>query len=198
MKPGLTFRDLALIRGRLVLAMTLSLLGLSLVLVSLGLVQAARQSHGQALAQYRDAQRRLSEMRGQEQAIGPRLARYGELQKRGYLSQEDRLSWLEQIRRIQAQRGLSGLRFELAPRQPIDPGDAGIELLSSKMKLELQLLHEEDLLGFLADLHTAASAYTRLRSCRLERLPDGGRSQGATAQLVATCSIDWITVGAGK
>ncbi len=198
MKPGLTFRDLALIRGRLVLAVTLSLLGLSLVLVSLDLVQAARRSHGQALAQHQEAQRRLSEMRGQEQAIGPALARYGELQKRGYLSQEDRLSWVEQIRRIQVQRGLPGLRFELAPKQPIDHGDAGIELLSSRMKLELQLRHEEELLGFLADLRSAASAYTRLRGCRLERLPDGDRSQGATAQLAATCSIDWITVGAGK
>ncbi|HUY03513.1 MAG TPA: hypothetical protein VMV33_09525 [Rhodocyclaceae bacterium] len=198
MKPDLTFRNLALIRGRLVLAVTLALLGLSLMLVSLGLVQAARQSHDQALAQRQEAQRRLAEMRDEEQAIGPRLARYGELQKRGYLGQEDRLSWVEQIRRIQAQRGLSALRFELAPQQPIDRGDAGIELLSSKMKLELQLLHEEDLLGFLADLRAAASAYTRLRSCRLERLPDGDRSEGATAQLVATCSIDWITVGAGK
>ncbi|HUW38336.1 MAG TPA: hypothetical protein VMV91_13510 [Rhodocyclaceae bacterium] len=198
MRLPLEFRDLALIRGRLVLALTLSLCGVGLVLVSLGLVQTARQSHGRALAQRQEMQHRLSGTHGEEQAIGRTLARYREFKKHGYLGQEDRLSWVEQIHRIKAQRGIFALRFELAPQQPIERGDAGVELMSSKMTLELQLLHEEDLLGFLSDLRATASAYTRLRSCRLERLPDSGEPQGAAALLAATCSIDWITLGEGK
>lgn len=191
---ALPLRDLSSIRGRLVLALALALLGLGLVKSSLTLVQAARQSYRQAVTQRQEMQRKLSGMRDEEQAIGRKLARYRELAMHGYLDQEDRLSWVEQIGRIKAQRRLFAVHYELTPQQPIGPGDDGYEMMSSRMTLELRLRHEEELLGFLADLRAAATAYTRLRSCRLERLPDSGDRHGEEARLRAACSIDWITL----
>ena len=187
-------RDLATIRSHLVLFLCLSLLGLGLAQGSLVLVRAARLSRAQAVLQRQEMRRQLAAMNDEAQAIGRKLARYRELAHSGYLEREDRLSWVEQIGRIETRRGLFAVRYELAPQQPIASGDNGYELMSSRMNIDLQLLHEEDLLNFFADLRKATTSYPRVRSCRLDRLPVGDQRSPLTARLQAACSIDWISL----
>ena len=63
------------------------------------------------------------------------------------------------------------------------------------MQMRMKLLHEEDLLNFLADLRASAQAYLRVRRCDVERLPKAaGESRGIPPQLGADCTIDWITI----
>ena len=66
------------------------------------------------------------------------------------------------------------------------------------MKVQLKLLHEEDLARLLADLREQANALTLVRSCDVQRLP-GGASEtqakgGVQATLEAECLIDWVTL----
>ena len=68
------------------------------------------------------------------------------------------------------------------------------ELMSSAMKLQMRLLHEEDLLNFLADLRDSVSAYLRIRRCDLDRLPRSGNMPVTSAELKAECLIDWLTL----
>ncbi len=192
MPPPPGFRDLAPIRGHLFLSLALAMLGLGLLQSSSTLVRTARQNYRQAALARQEMQRQRLALQGEERIIGRKLARYRELAKRGYLAREDRLSWVEQIGRIKAQRRVPALRFELAPQRSLGAGADGYEMMSSRMTLELRLRHEEELLGFLADLRATATAYTRLHSCRLERLPDSGRRDDVRLQ--AACSIDWITL----
>ncbi len=66
------------------------------------------------------------------------------------------------------------------------------------MQLNAHLLHEEDLLRLLDDLHRHARPLLRVRECTLERLPRGaaeGSSAHPRANLRAECQIDWITIG---
>ncbi len=192
MPPPPGFRDLAPIRGHLFLSLALAMLGLGLLQSSSTLVRTARQNYRQTALARQEIQRQRLALQGEERIIGRKLARYRELAKRGYLAREDRLSWVEQIGRIKAQRRVPALRFELAPQRSLGAGADGYEMMSSRMTLELRLRHEEELLGFLADLRATATAYTRLHSCRLERLPDSGRRDDVRLQ--AACSIDWITL----
>ena len=194
MPPSLGFRDLAPVRGHLLLLLALALLGLGLVQSSLTLVRTARQNYRQTALARQEMQRRRLALQDEERSIGRKLARYREFAERGYLAREDRLSWVEQIGKIKAQRRLPALRFELAPQRPLGAGDDGYEMMSSRMTLELRLRHEEELLGFLADLRATATAYTRLHSCRLERLPGSDDQRRDEVRLQATCSIDWITL----
>ena len=60
------------------------------------------------------------------------------------------------------------------------------------MKLDLPLLHEDDLLGLLADLSAQAQALVSVKSCKIERSP--ADPQHPTASLKAHCEIDWITL----
>jgi hypothetical protein len=71
--------------------------------------------------------------------------------------------------------------------------------MSSSMKVQMQLLHEDDLLGFLADLRTGVRALLVVRRCDVERLaPQAGSDRATRAQLKADCEIDWITLREAK
>jgi len=71
----------------------------------------------------------------------------------------------------------------------------GYEFMSSAMKLQMQLLHEGDLLGFLADLRANVRALIVVRQCNVERIARAtSNERGTQAQLKADCDIDWITL----
>ena len=61
------------------------------------------------------------------------------------------------------------------------------------MKVQIKLLHEDDLTRLLTDLRQNARALLQVKSCNVTRLPRGGSELGMHANLQAECQIDWIT-----
>lgn len=164
------------------------------------LLQAEKKDNGAAKAKRADIQGRLARARDEEVEIKKKVARFSELSSHGIIGLEQRLDWIEQIRQIKNTRKLLDVLYEIAPQQPVDtailPGSsADFEFVSSSMQLKMQLLHEEDLLHFLADLRAAAQAFLRVRQCDVQRLPkSAGEGRGIPPHLSATCTIDWITI----
>ena len=194
MEPTISLRDLPRIRWSLLFALLLSLLGFGIVKSSLDLLKEMQETHARVLGKRQEIQGMLSRVRNEELEIRQKLARYEELVKHGYVGQEHRLEWVAQIRAVKERRKVFGVKYELAPQQSIDnAAGGGYELMSSSMKLQMQLLHEEDLLDFLTDLRGSVQAYLRIRACDVERLATGGNQQLTSAQLKAECTIDWIT-----
>ena len=159
----------------------------------------ARAIAGQAAARTArsEAQNKLFRARDEEQELRATTARYQALAQRGVIGDERRLDWVEQIRRIRETRKLFDLQYEIAPQQPLDAGVPGgpYIFMASPMRLTMQLLHEEDLLGFLDDLSAQAPAYLRTRRCAVDRLPPPPvPPTGAAPQLRAECELDWITI----
>ena len=62
------------------------------------------------------------------------------------------------------------------------------------MKVQIKLLHEEDLTRFLAELRQRARALIQIKRCNVSRLPQEAGDSGLNAQLLADCQIDWVTV----
>jgi hypothetical protein len=118
------------------------------------------------------------------------------LQERGIIGEEQRLEWVELLKDIRDQRRLIDLRYDLAPQRLLDGGPPGdFAFYASTMKLEVKLLHEEDLTRLLGDLQLQAKALIRVNRCRVERLPPSvDERAGRHANLVADCEIDWLTV----
>lgn len=165
--------------------------GTAMAVISSYCLQDARHENRLAVGQHRETQEKLAHVRDEQQAILRKLSIYRDIAARGYVGEERRRDWIEQIRKIKAKRKLIDIRYELAMPQPdSNVGKAGIELIASNMKLHMQLLHEEDLLNFLDDLRHSAPAYLRIRSCNVERL---SAIENSAAQLKAECSIDWVT-----
>lgn len=180
------------IRWNLVFFLLLVLVGAAAVFASMSMNGAAQKVNTQALAKRSEIQAKLANARNEEQELREKFSRYENIMARGYIGGERRLDWVEQIRKIKAARKLLDVQYELEPQHVLDNSTAasGYEFMVSNMKLQMPLLHEEDLLNFLADLRDNIRAYTRLMSCSVVRQT----TPGSSAQLMADCSIDWITL----
>ena len=62
------------------------------------------------------------------------------------------------------------------------------------MKVDLALLHEEDLLRFLADLRQSGNAFYSVRKCALSRTGQALGGATMTPRLSAQCEIDLSTI----
>jgi hypothetical protein len=156
-------------------------------------------------AERRDIQGKLARAREEQQELRDKIGRYQELKAQGLIGPEQRLDWIEIIARLKAARGIFKLDYDFAPQRPVDaamlPGGAaagGFEIMSSQMRLQLQLLHEGELLTFLSELRKAVPALVQVRSCTIERLAPGNTDRGKNAQLKAECILEWITLREGK
>jgi hypothetical protein len=168
--------------------------------------KAVRAEERQANATRNEIRDKLARARDEEQDIRTKIGRYQEINARGYVTPELRLDWIDHIAHIRASRKLIDVQYELLPQKPVDSAllpegakGGGYEFMSSSMKLQMQLLHEDDLLGFLADLRTGVRALLVVRRCDVERLaPQAGSDRATRAQLKADCEIDWITLREAK
>jgi hypothetical protein len=101
--------------------------------------------------------------------------------------------------RIRKQRELLDMRYRVERQRLLVsmPGKPGnVDFFASTMRVELALLHEEDLLRFLSDLRNSGNAFYSVRSCGLTRSAGaaGAAASAMAARLRGECSIDLITI----
>lgn len=198
----LTANDLIRLRWSLVFLLLALLLGFAAATSSRKLVENAQTERRQLETQQRDIRARLSRAPEEERELRTKIALFQQLQERGIIGQEERLNWVEQIAGIKAARRLFDFQYEIAPQKPLGdallPGGAvagDYEFVASTMSLQMPLLHENDLLGFLADLRQTVHAHLLVRNCAIERMAQAQtQDRGGAAQLRAVCTIDWITL----
>jgi hypothetical protein len=140
---------------------------------------------------------RLLRIADEEREVKEKLAVYRRLKGLGILGRERRLEWADAIKRIRSQRGLIDLRYRVQPQKPLvsvagKPGS--IDFYASTMKVNLSLLHEEDLFGFLDDLRASGNAYYAVKRCTLSRTGVPPTAANLAARLRAECDIDLITI----
>ena len=183
----------------------MALIGVGSVWTTQQLKVSTEKADREATSARRDIQTKLSRAREEEQELRNKIGRFQALKERGYIGPEKRLDWIETLARIKTSRRIFKLDYEFAPQRPVDaaivPGGAaagGFEIMASQMKLELQLLHEGELLTFLAELRDSVQALIQVRSCAIERIPAGATDRGRNAQLKANCTLEWITLKEGK
>jgi hypothetical protein len=184
------------LRWSLLLLLAAALLAAAAVAATLHFGRQTELAHQRARALQQETQARLARVNEDEREIRAKIARYQELVGSGRIAPERRLEWVETLRHVKESRKLLGLDYEIAPQHPLDdkqPEAGGHLFLASTMKLEMPLLHEDDLLGLIADLKRQVHAIVSVRSCAIERTPGGG-GRAIAATLKAQCVIDWITL----
>jgi hypothetical protein len=197
----ITSQDFIRLRWSLLLFVVLVLLGAGAVFGVLHFSAQEAKASKQVQAQRSDIQSRLARANEEEAEIRQKIGRYQDMVAHGYIGQEHRLEWVERIAQIKNARRLIDIQYELSPQKPVEaavlpgaPATGGYEFMASTMKLQMQLLHEDDLLGFLADITGSVQAFLHVRSCNVERIAKSGIERGTTAQLKADCTIDWVTL----
>jgi hypothetical protein len=182
------------------------------ILVSIGIGWGSYEMLISAQRQQKVAVAKMSEMKGklarasdEEQELRAKILRFQEIAARGLIGPENRLDWVEQIARIRADRKLLDLQYEFSPQHPVDsltipsgPSAGGYRFLSSTQQVKLKLLHEGDLLNYIADLRSKIRAHIQIRSCDIERLAPNPVEKGIAANLSANCQLEWISLQEGS
>lgn len=183
-----------------VAATILIALGIACVAVSESWLANARKARDVAKNASGQAQKRLDQVSEEEREIKENMLWYARMAKRGMVDQENRLDLIDSIAKIKTTRKLYEIRYNIDAQKPLGgyPGitpSGAMDLVSSRMKLDMQLLHEEDLLKFLSDLNAAAQSYVSVRRCTLDRIERGSaQSLAAVPRLSSTCEVDLVVV----
>lgn len=146
------------------------------------------------------AMERLARISEEEREVKERIAIYRSLNNFHIIGKERRLEWVDAIQRIRISREMLDVRYRIEPQKQLSviagkPGNVAFN--SSTMRVEMALLHEGDLLNFLADLRDAGNAYVSVRECVVTRSGPSAPPPGAPTlvpRLRAECSIDLITI----
>lgn len=183
------------LRRNLALLLLAVLLAAAAIAASQHFDRQLKQAHQHSLARQAETRAKLARVHDDEREIRAKINRYQELVRQGRIAPETRLEWVETLRRIKESRRLLDLNYEISPQRPLDEkarSTGGYDFLASPMKLDMSLLHENDLLGLIKDLSAQVHALVSVKSCRIERSLADPQHPGAT--LKAHCEIDWITL----
>jgi hypothetical protein len=186
-------RDLKRTRWVALLAVILIALAIAAGLWTSAGARKAQSERDAAAARNAEVERRLARVRTEEQEIKARTQQFQQMEQAGIIGQEKRLDWTELLRDLQHQLRLPGISYEFGPQVPLETTtDTGYAYHSSPLKIQLRLLHEEDLLNFINRLQREAKAMILVRGCKLIRSPAANSAGGA--QLNAECTMEWITL----
>jgi hypothetical protein len=178
-------------------ALALAAAGAALIWGSGDALRGARQQLAAAQSERMQNGERLARIAEEEREVKEKIAVYQQLKQLNIVGEERRLEWADAMTRIRAQRELLDMRYRVERQKLLVslPGKpANVDFYASTMKVELALLHEDDLLRFLADLRNSGNAYYAVKKCALTRTGSAATGSGLVPRLRAECDIDLITV----
>ena len=192
-----TREEIKQLLGPLALAAAFLACGIALAYATSDSLASARREFAAAQAERRQNGERLARIAEEEREVKEKIDLYRRLQQLHILGEERRLEWADAVSRIRAQRELLDLRYVVERQRLLNSVQAKpgkVDFYASTMKVDLALLHEEDLLRFLADLRESGNAFYAVRKCAVTRT--GQAPSGATmaARLRAECEIDLVTI----
>jgi hypothetical protein len=179
-----------------------------LIVFSHDRIKTVQASFAAARGERNEFDGKLRQARSEEDEIRQKAVLFKRLQERGVIGEEQRLEWVELLEDIRDQRRLIEIRYEFSPQHALhgtldtlhtlDSAQTGsFDIYASTMKLQVRLLHEEDLTRLLDDLRQQARALIQVKRCDLSRLPRTSADSVNSAlqsHLQADCLVDWITL----
>ena len=161
------------------------------------ILTSTKREFAQQQNQMREARTRLQKSGDEKELIVRYLPNFDYLQRIGFVGDEQRLNWLEGLRLSNQQTQLFGIQYQIGSQQAYAYADelevGQLTMHQSVMKLDFQLLHENDLMRFLTTLGKQGAGFFAVNQCRIQRVGSGG-SIRVQPNLRATCDISWITL----
>lgn len=193
----LTREDLRRLAAPIAAAVAFLVLGAAIIWSAGGALHAAQGQLAAAQAERQQNNERLARISEEEREVKEKIDVYQRLKQFNILGEERRLEWADSITRIRKERELLDLRYVIDRQRLLAalPGKpATVDFYASTMKVELALLHEEDLLRFLGDLRQSGNAFYSVRRCALVRTGQAPTGATMAPRLRAECEIELITI----
>ena len=125
---------------------------------------------------------------------------YQTLIDKGFVGEERRIEWVDELRAQHKNHKLFDVNYSISQQEEYKPSFAnnigGFILHRSVMKLNLDMLHEGDILQLVESLSANNTAPFMLRDCEITRLNPTSElmSKQLIANLHAQCELDWLTL----
>jgi hypothetical protein len=194
---NLTREELKRLAAPLLAAALLLAAGAALIWGARQSVAGAQRELAVAQAERKQNAERLARIAEEEREVREKLDVYKQLKGLHILGEEQRLEWADAMTRIRTQRELLDLSYRVDRQRLLKsvPGKPdNVDFLASTMRVQLALLHEEDLLRFLADLRASGNAFYAVKACALARTGQAATGAAIAPRLRANCEIDLVTV----
>lgn len=177
--------------------------GVALILLTLLVSYAENRKNTaeQALqaqqAQLNQARQRFQTSGQEKESIIKYLPVYQHMISDGFIGEERRIEWVDNLRSIHQQKKLFNINYSIGMQEEYKPTFAlnvgAFKLHRSVMKLELAMLHEGDLLTLIEALDAQQTAPFILRQCEITRL-SGAKVNALNPNMLASCELDWLTI----
>lgn len=182
--------EIKLSLGAFVLSLALAA---GLINYSASYQESARKERQAAQKQLTDARALLATAQSDMENMAAYQAEFESLQMQKIIGNEPRLDWSEALEKLRTQRLTLDFKYNIAPQQayaaPAGTDAGNFALNFSPMTLQLDLLHEEQLLRLLSAMQAQVPGWFILDKCSLAA-PAG---QGVES-LKADCSGGWFTM----
>jgi hypothetical protein len=164
---------------------------------SLWYLKKARLESVMAKRQVAEAQARVSNAKRESDDLRTSSEVFQDLVRRGVLEDVSRLDFIERLDRLKNRHRLIGLQYEIAPQQPLQVAGgrtyAAIDVLGSRVKVNVKSLHEGDALAFLDDLARPPRGFSPVSLCALRRV-ESASITADSAHVEADCTLEWISL----
>lgn len=177
-----------------------------MVVMSIALLFCAQRFHHQHMQSVTQLKQQLqavhmrhAALRAEQAMIQQYLPQYQQLITQRFAGRAQRSLWIDQLIQSQQSQQLFPVSYTILAQQAFAAESAqdwsAMQLYRTPMKIEMDLLHEEDLLGLLDSLKISHVGAFILRECKISRLsPSAVFEQKLVPNLHAVCTIDWLTV----
>ena len=149
-------------------------------------------------AKFQEISRRYLSVDEEEKLIKKFYPRFVDLYNEGVIGREQRLNWLEVLRAVGEHKRLPGLNYEIKSQSVYSPQFPAVlgryQLYSSDMSLNMQLLHEVDLLDVLEFMDKNTQGLYSVSECRFSRAGQEITMNAHTGNIVTRCDLNWFTI----
>jgi primosomal replication protein N len=192
--------DLQALRQPLLVLLAVLVAGALAIYFTDRLMAAERRQMQQQQAQLKQAQIRLQKSGDEKDIIVRYLDRFRQLERTGFIGEEQRINWLDGLRLANQQADLFGVDYQIGTQRPypfaaeFNPGQ--LALNQSLMQLRFRLLHEGDLLRFFDALARQGAGVFTIDQCLMRRIDNRGAIR-YQPNVNAECDLSWITIKVG-
>lgn len=191
--------DWRVLRNPLLVTAVVALSSAALVALTYrGLTQTRERVEKHELA-LREAHHRYQESGEERDNILRYRDQFVDLQRHGFVGEEQRINWVDALRAASLGLRMFGVNYQIEAQQAYNPfvtvASGPYRLRQSVMKINMGLLHEQDLIRFFDALTAQQAGVFILRECNLQRqgTPQAGNFQ-VQPNLQADCSLAWLTM----
>ena len=126
------------------------------------------------------------------------LERFKEIKAAGMLDAEQRMDWVDALRAASQAMKLPLARYQISPQAPFtapylqELGDIAVNV--SRVKLEMGLVHEGDMLRLLDALEQRVQGQFHVQGCIMQRAAAEFGYYADHPNISATCYLRWFTL----